>query len=124
MTPEADLNVLNPPGVENDADNGARSLRWGTVTGDVLYELPAIPLRPEHLIQTAEDSNSDTKALELLDVEWKEYDSTHAPETLRDGQKVIKIASGLEFILALKKNGEVWYTPVKDGVPPVWYFVC
>ncbi|KAL0254049.1 hypothetical protein I308_101428 [Cryptococcus tetragattii IND107] len=102
LTPDAELNVLNPPGVENDADNGSRSLRWGT---------------------TAEDSNSDAKVLELLDAEWKEYDSAHTPETVRDGQKVIKIASGLEFILALKKNGEVWYIQVKDGVPPVWYFV-
>ncbi|OXM80887.1 SCF-associated factor 1 [Cryptococcus neoformans Bt63] len=123
LTPDVELNVLNPRGVEDDADNDARGLRWGTVTGDVLYELPAVPLRPEYVTPSAEDSKSGAKDLGRLDAEWKEYDTTHTAETLEEGQKIIKIASGLEFILALKKNGEVWFTPVKDGVRPVWYFV-
>lgn len=124
LTPDVELNALNPRGVEDDADNDARGLRWGTVTGDVLYELPAVPLRPEYVTPSAEDSKSGAKDLGRLDAEWKEYDTTHTAETLEEGQKIIKIASGLEFILALKKNGEVWFTPVKDGVRPVWYFVC
>jgi SCF-associated factor 1 len=46
---------------------------------------------------------------------WKAYDE-NTPEKQKElDQKVVKIASGLDCIIALKANGEVWYRRVKEG---------
>lgn len=46
--------------------------------------------------------------------EWRQWKSSRGPRELEEKEKVVKIASGLDCILALKGNGEVWYCRVKD----------
>lgn len=58
------------------------------------------------------------------DVEWeKAEEGGSSSESSEDRQKVIKIASGADFLLALKANGEVWACSVRDPVVGAWIYV-
>ncbi|WVQ78399.1 hypothetical protein IAT38_000485 [Cryptococcus sp. DSM 104549] len=111
----------------NTQDEGAqargRDLKWGTVGAGVVETLDAIPTRPtlEEMLETSADGHE--KWLHDLEVQWTEHESVRGQKELADGQKVVKIAGGLEFLIALKKNGEVWYTRVKEGEAPFWQFL-
>lgn len=39
------------------------------------------------------------------------------------GEKVVKIASGSDFLVALKANGEVWFHRVREGEVSSWEYV-
>ena len=119
LTPDAELH--GPLGVE--ADDQSRSLRWGTV-GDVVLELEQIPKRP-----TADeewtDAEADGRTRAELEDEWREWTVMRDTKTLADKEKVVKIACGLDFVLALKGNGEVWFRHVTEGERNVtWTHVC
>ncbi|WWD16048.1 hypothetical protein CI109_100473 [Kwoniella shandongensis] len=134
LTPDDRLN--GPIGVFTDSDgdeDSSRALRWGTVGNDVVVTLPEIPERP--VLDTHDDDWTDLggevvtgavkgpKMRKELEDEWKDYESTRTAKDLAEGQKVVRIAGGLEFLIALRKNGEVWHTRVKERHPITWQFL-
>jgi SCF-associated factor 1 len=123
MTSEADLN--GPLGVEDDDDS--RSLSWGTVGAAAIFTLDSIPHRPvweedsddSRGVDAAEEEQAarmerKTKRQELEN-ELAQWRSVRTERTLNEGEKVVKIASGEDFLLALKANGEVWFSRVRDN---------
>ncbi|TXT15698.1 hypothetical protein VHUM_00201 [Vanrija humicola] len=92
-TPESELH--GPLGV--DEDDLSRALRWGTV-GDVVVTLPPIPARPQW-----------TEEYSLQ--HWDDWEARRTDKELAASQRVVKIACGHEFLLALKGSGEVWLIP-------------
>jgi hypothetical protein len=104
---DADGNaVYNPPLEENEIP-----MRWGKVAPDAVVKLPPIPGRLEG-VATAEQ-----------DFGWSEM--------LREGvvkqpNKVIRIAAGDSFVMALRANGEVWMINCEEGsdyASNAWEFV-
>ncbi|OCF36509.1 hypothetical protein I316_01758 [Kwoniella heveanensis BCC8398] len=102
-----------------------RAVRWGTVGNDVVQTLPLVPSRPTY----DEDDSLDmtlpagVKSKQDLSAEWSEYQSTRSQKAIEEGERVVKIASGEDFVVALKKNGEVWLTRVKQAAPPLWQYL-
>lgn len=86
---------------------------WGAV-GDIVHELEALPERP-----TYEDEDAEMKAKQD---EWADWDS-RSDKAKEDGERVVKIASGQGFVVALKGNGEVWYRQVEENVHFNWEYV-
>ncbi|WVQ71765.1 hypothetical protein IAR50_001306 [Cryptococcus sp. DSM 104548] len=130
LTSEDDLNgPMKPTNGDNedDDDDNERALKWGKVGPDVVYELPSIPERPEldqeddkHFEYGSRDRGGHTS--QELRALWSEYESTRSRPS-EDDQKVVKLASGGEFLLALKKNGEVWHIGLKDDLPLRWRYL-
>lgn len=87
-TPEAEMD--GPACI--DGVDGSRMLRWGKVTSsrDVVQTLDKIPIWAE--------------SFEIP--EWNEAASRFRTE--EEAEKVVQIACGRDFIVALKANGEVW----------------
>lgn len=85
--------------------------------GNIITTLEGLPLRPDLVDESAEVEHVETEI-------WKTYDE-NTPEKQKElDQKVVKIASGLDCIIALKANGEVWYRRVKEGEPSSeWEYV-
>ncbi|WRT67267.1 uncharacterized protein IL334_004234 [Kwoniella shivajii] len=116
----------------NIPDDG-RGLKYGKVGNDVVHTLPPLPLRPQTdttspttLSSHTSDSGAarfGTKRLQELSIEWQEYQSSRSTKIIEEEQKIIKIASGEDFVVALKKNGEVWLTKVKEGEAPYWQYM-
>ncbi|WVR05291.1 hypothetical protein IAU60_002304 [Kwoniella sp. DSM 27419] len=121
LTPLGEMN--GPIGVDDDGDE-YRAIRWGTVGNDVVMTLDALPTRPTAQEQSASSPSTGwSKTIDQLEAEWEEYRSSRSPQVLQEEQKVIKIASGQDFIVALKQNGEVWFTVVKEGTVPAWQYL-
>ncbi len=119
LTPEAELH--GPLGVHEDDES--RALKWGTVTGEPVWELEEIPRRPVWDEKWTEVAAEGRMRQELED-EWDEWTSTRDAETLQEKVRVVKIASGLDFVLALKGNGEVWIRRVgQQERNAVWEYV-
>ncbi|WWC60959.1 uncharacterized protein I303_103536 [Kwoniella dejecticola CBS 10117] len=120
---------LSGPLSDSEEKKEQRGLKYGEVGEGILMTLPPLPSRP-----AAEPSNASTSEIETksrnrfarkkeLDVEWNEYTASRTPKLLEEEQRVVKVASGEDFILALKKNGEVWLTRIKEGVIPRWQYM-
>ncbi|KAI9637852.1 regulator of chromosome condensation 1/beta-lactamase-inhibitor protein II [Dioszegia hungarica] len=110
LTPKAQMN--GPLGVRADG-NASRAVMWGAV-GDIVHELEALPERP-----TYEDEDAEMKAKQD---EWADWDS-RSDKAKEDGERVVKIASGQGFVVALKGNGEVWYRQVEENVHFNWEYL-
>lgn len=93
-----------------DGANSAREFKWGTVSGEVVVTAEPIPLRSDMSSTLPESHN----AL------WPK-NLTARTET--EGQRVIKIACGRDFIVALRANGEVWAARTSDGVIAPWEYM-
>lgn len=93
--------------------NASRAVMWGAV-GDIVHELEVPPERPVY-----EDEDAEMKAKQD---EWADGESRSDKEK-EDGKRVVKIASGQGFVVALKANGEVWYRQVEDNVQFNWEYV-
>jgi hypothetical protein len=136
LTPNAELN--GPLGVVGEDDS--RAVRWGKV-GDIVHELEDIPARP------GPDIDDDDQELELesggttrdesmegekhrgarrtreeIEEEWNKAAPLDGVSREK-GEKVVKIASGSDFLVALKANGEVWFHRVREGEVASWEYV-
>ncbi|ODO10811.1 hypothetical protein I350_01409 [Cryptococcus amylolentus CBS 6273] len=131
LTAEDDLNgPIKPPnndGGDDDDDDDERALRWGKVGPDVVHELPSIPDRPgldeeddKRLEYRGRDRGGHTS--QELRALWSEYESTTSRNS-QDDQRVVKLASGADFLLALKANGEVWHISLKQDQPSRWRYL-
>jgi len=121
------LESLNGPiGVISvgDVEDRSRCLSWGTVNGDSVSALDEIPLRPvwessDEVNDHAERGRAD------LEREWDEWTSSRDEKCLRELERVVKIASGQDFLLALKGNGEVWHISFRNiENANTWEYVC
>ena len=70
-------------------------------------------------------SNDDAVSISAEhDALWTEWASSRNEGFLEDSKKVVKIASGDSFVLALRASGEVWMAPLREGQAPVaWEYV-
>ena len=99
-TPEGELTSTNP-------DKKGRIVKYGKV-GNVVQGLDVLPSRPD------EPQVSGV---------WDEYDADTSAKEKKDDEKVVKIASGEHFVLALKANGEVWIHATKVNEFKSWVYV-
>lgn len=79
-----------------------------------MTDLEEVPERPVWDEEWTEVEAEGPTRPELED-EWNEWASTRDASTLKEKEKVVKIASGLDFVLALKGTGEVWFHRVAVG---------
>ena len=106
-----------------DRDGGSRSLQWGSVSDQAISELEEVPRRPVYDDQRTEAVVEGPTRSELEE-EWKQWRSTRNEGTLIEKERVVKIASGLDFVLALKANGEVWFRRVtQNSWASTWEYV-
>lgn len=84
-----------------------------------------LPPRPTLSVNLDPGLNPGMKAKKTTkDAEWEEAEQGGtSSETQEDKEKPIKIASGADFLLALKANGEVWACSVRDPVIGDWIYV-
>jgi SCF-associated factor 1 len=94
-------------GVRPDGDT-SRALRYGTVGEDVVDVLEGIPTRPDDVF-----GQSD----------WEAWEKGLRARQLEESERVVKIASGLDFVVALKGNGEVWHRKVRTKETCSWQYV-
>ncbi|WVW82946.1 hypothetical protein I302_104961 [Kwoniella bestiolae CBS 10118] len=101
-----------------------RGLKYGKVGDNVLVTLPSLPSRPGSQASASKTDNEFKiqRRKELQD-QWSDYESSRAPRQLEAEQIVVKIASGEDFVVALKQNGEVWLIRVKEGGRLVWQYM-
>lgn len=120
LTPDNQLDgPLSNPSVPKE-DKASRELKWGKVGGSVVRQLEAIPERPDI------DARRDLELREMKatkEKEWDAYLQSGTDKTLEEGRKVVKIASGANFLLALRANGEVWVCWVQDEALGSWIYV-
>ncbi|KAL7424224.1 hypothetical protein Q5752_001810 [Cryptotrichosporon argae] len=109
-TPEADLH--GPLGAVTSEDGGeddvSRALRWGTVGGGIVHHLDAVPRRP-----------GPVEGEEALEQQWADLPRWRDDED----EKVVKIASGLGWVVALKARGEVWAAKVRPDSIGAWTYL-
>lgn len=84
-------------------------VRWGTVNDSVVQELPEIPAR----LPSSEEH----------DEMWTAWAAELSQRALAELQRVVKIASGADFLIALKGNGEVWFHSIKEASLSDWIYV-
>lgn len=107
-------------------DDHSRALRCGTVSGEVVSQLEEIPKRPVWKSEATDDDDdsSESRSRSDLENEWTAWSSSRNAKTLEEKEKVVKIASGLDFVLALKGNSEVWFRKLGEGpVTSTWEYV-
>lgn len=85
---------LHGPLSDGDGED-ARKLRWGEVGPEPPLEAPPVPARPEDAKGGFDDER----------------------------QRVVRIACGMNFLLALKENGEVWFLPLNNERVSDWIFL-
>ncbi|BEI79965.1 hypothetical protein CcaverHIS002_0104940 [Cutaneotrichosporon cavernicola] len=93
-----------------DGVNSAREFKWGTVGGEVMQAADPIPLRPEVSSTLSEEH----------DALWPRQ---YGEKARAEAQRVIKIACGRDFIVALRHNGEVWAARTSDGTIGAWEYM-
>ncbi|WVQ98829.1 hypothetical protein IAU59_005960 [Kwoniella sp. CBS 9459] len=125
LTTDETLNgPLGGTGSEEGETDDKRAVRWGTVGIDVVQTLPPVPSRP---IYEGKDHGVHlpvgVKFKQDMEADWIDYESTRSQRVVEDEQRVVKIASGEDFVVALKNNGEVWLTRVKEATPPIWQYL-
>lgn len=116
MTVDGELN--GPPGVDdNRRSNQRRYLKWGTV-GDVVHELPPLPDRPEWDEVKYPSPPGLQRTREEIEKEWVDHEDTKGWTDAKGAEeeiKVVTVASGADYIIALRRNGEVWYRRLGDS---------
>ena len=55
--------------------------------------------------------------------EWANWQANLTDKTIEEGRKVVKIASGADFLLALRASGEVWACSVANNTLGPWIYV-
>lgn len=97
---------MSGPACIDGVDTG-RMLKWGKVTAsrDAVQTMERIPVWLE--------------SFEMP--EWNQQASRFKEE--KDAEKVVKIACGRDFIVALKANGEVWLCAANEHQFGQWQIV-
>ncbi|RXK35488.1 hypothetical protein M231_07266 [Tremella mesenterica] len=120
LTPDDRLDgPLRPLGSDDNDDD--RSVRWGTV-GDVTTLMDPLPVAPVWIREEERDERVRDRR-EKLEDEWKEWREGTMRGKKEDGEKVVKIASGLDFVVALKQCGEVWLAKVTEASVGNWQYL-
>ena len=88
------------------------------MNGSVVRQMDAIPERPELVVEGALQGRKKAK-----DDEWANWQTNLTSKTIEEGRKVVKIASGENFVLALRASGEVWACSVMQQTPGPWIYV-
>lgn len=114
--------LTNPSSTPNsgsdDSSTSNRELKWGKVNGSVVRQMDTIPERPELVVEEALQGRKKAK-----DDEWANWQTNLTSKTIEEGRKVVKIASGENFVLALRASGEVWACSVMQQTPGPWIYV-
>jgi SCF-associated factor 1 len=123
LTPNEEMS--GPLGAKGE--DTSRTLRWGKV-GDVVHTLEDIPSRPvcdgEDLYDEQEQELDHGEQKGARRTRKEVEDEWVAAAGRRSEERVVRIASGLDFLVALKENGEVWCHRVKEGEAAAWEYVC
>ena len=127
LSPEEQLNQIHSPNWEETEGSGPdpRALRWGKV-GDIIETSAQIPPRPAFDAGKTPRSGEEIswERLKKLDDAWREDEGKMSRnKSKQEQEKVVKIASGSDFLVALRYNGEVWFRYVRSGEPTEWIFV-
>ncbi|KAK6903041.1 hypothetical protein I203_108302 [Kwoniella mangroviensis CBS 8507] len=109
--------------IESSDKDKDRDLKYGKVGDNVLVTLPPLPLRPTTILTETDEDGFKSRRISELQDEWDGYERSRSPKVLEEEQKIVKIASGEDFIVALKKNGEVWLIKVKEGENLLWQYM-
>jgi hypothetical protein len=80
--------------------------------------MEAIPERPELEVEESMQERKKAK-----DQEWANWQLNPTSKTVEEGKKVVKIACGENFVLALRASGEVWACSVIQQSPGPWIYV-
>lgn len=102
-----------------DTDRTDRDTKWGQVGGSVIRLVEPLPARPD--LQASSPDQKGRK--QAKDAEWEEWEGQLTSSAKEEGSKVVKIASGADFLVALKGNGEVWACSVRDEQIGAWIYV-
>jgi SCF-associated factor 1 len=119
LTPDNELNgpLTNTTTTSTREEQSTRELKWGKV-GSVVRLLETIPARPE--LEVGEELK---EMKEAKDEEWRNWQVNLTDKTIEEGRKVVKIASGADFLLALRASGEVWACSVSQNTLGEWIYV-
>jgi SCF-associated factor 1 len=102
---------------EHAPSEGHIQIRYGRVGEDVIFSAPSVPSRPKVSRESDESKPGH-------DQQWAEWESSRTERSVEAGERIVKIASGDSFVLALRANGEVWLAPLQEGqAPVVWEYV-
>lgn len=96
-TPKEELHGPLTDGGDGTAQG--REFFWGEVNADPIMEAPPVPERPEGAPTPARGAFDDA------------------------AQRVVRIACGIDFLLALKENGEVWFLPSASNTIKDWVYL-
>jgi len=66
---------------------------------------------------------SGSGRIEKAEREWTNWQANLTDKTVEEGRKVVKIASGADFLLALRASGEVWACSVAHNTLGSWIYV-
>jgi SCF-associated factor 1 len=120
LTPDEELNgpLTNPTTTSSREEQSTRELKWGKVNGSVVRLLENIPERPEMVVEEELVMRKEEK-----EREWANWQANLTDKTIEEGRKVVKIASGADFLLALRASGEVWACSVAHNTLGPWTYV-
>jgi SCF-associated factor 1 len=120
LTPDDELNgpLTNPTTTSSREEQSTRELKWGKVNGSVVRLLENIPERPELVVEEELVTRKEEK-----EREWTNWQANLTDKTIEEGRKVVKIASGADFLLALRASGEVWACSVAHNTLGPWTYV-
>lgn len=127
LTPDEQLHgpvrppTSSPGGSGDQGEDGRtdRDLKWGQVGGSVVRLVEALPSRP--VLDVDRPEQKERK--KAKDTEWGDWEGNLTSSMIDEGSKVVKIASGADFLVALKGNGEVWACSVRDTIIGAWVYV-
>ena len=94
--------------------------KWGKIGQDVVRTFDPIPPRPKFDETAVRDDDGSLRALEGR---WKAAEATMSENERIKAEKVVKIASGIDSVLALKGNGEVWWQHFPVESTGKWIYV-
>ena len=120
LSPDEELNgpLRNPTTTSTREAESTRELKWGKVNGSVVRLIESIPERP-----ALEVGEGMKEKKEAKDEEWENWQANLTDKTIEEGRKVVKIASGADFLLALRASGEVWACSVSHNTIGQWIYV-
>jgi SCF-associated factor 1 len=120
LTPDDELSgpLTNPTTTSSREEQSTRELKWGKVNGSVVRLLENIPERPESVVEEELVMRKEEK-----EREWTNWQANLTDKTIEEGRKVVKIASGADFLLALRASGEVWACSVAHNTLGPWNYV-
>lgn len=90
------------------------------MSGDAVEALEEVPEREKWDVKY---DVGEAEEMEAKEKEWDSPENRHTGGKDGDGEKVIKIASGQGFVVALKASGEVWVRLIDENRQAEWEYV-